>query len=101
MNREAARVGEPTRIEGGPIGACPACGGHEFLAVDNGQETNFYCPSCERCWHYSMGWVSRADPVGCPSCPLKDRCAERCAEDALGPVRTRSRGDRSPQGELG
>ncbi len=73
---------EGTRIEGGPIGACPACGSREFLPVDNGQEVNFFCPECERCWHYSLGWVSRADPVVCPSCPWRDRCARRLDEDA-------------------
>ncbi len=82
MNRPQAPFREAARVEGGPIGACPVCAGTAFLAIDNGQETNFLCPACERCWHYSMGWVSRADPVACPSCPWRDRCAERFAEDA-------------------
>jgi hypothetical protein len=74
---------EIVRVEGGPLGACPACGGTEFVVVDNGEEANFLCSTCDRCWHHSMGWVSRSDPAACPSCPWADRCSRRFEQDAL------------------
>jgi hypothetical protein len=71
------------RLHGGPVGACPACGGTEFVLVDNGEEVNFLCPACDRCWHHSMGWVVRSDPAACPSCPWSERCSRRFDADAL------------------
>jgi hypothetical protein len=53
-------------VSGGPIGACPACGGHEFLVLLAGEASDFLCTSCEHRWHYSMGFVTSADPAHHP-----------------------------------
>ncbi len=76
------RSSAPIPVEVGVLGVCPACGGREFVPVEDGDETNFFCPSCERCWHYSLGWISRADPAACPSFAGKERCAEQFDEVA-------------------
>lgn len=73
----------PVRVTGGPLGACPECGGTSFLAVHDGTETNFLCESCARCWYVSMGWVGRVDPATCPGCPMRGRCESMMATDDL------------------
>ncbi|MGZ4753888.1 MAG: hypothetical protein ACXWA9_03230 [Acidimicrobiia bacterium] len=51
-------------VGGGPIGACPTCGAHEFVVLLADEEGDLLCTSCDRRWHYSMGFVTPADPPG-------------------------------------
>jgi hypothetical protein len=53
-------------VRGGPIGACPSCGGHEFLVLVTDESNDLLCTGCEHRWHYSMGFVVSADPTGTP-----------------------------------
>lgn len=58
----------------GPPETCPGCGGDRLRAVTDGEVTNFLCQGCGRCWHVSLGWVSRVDPLSCPGCPEREAC---------------------------
>lgn len=57
--------------------ACPACGGTDMEAVTDGEDTNFLCLACWRCWHVELGWASRVDADTCPGCPHHSECLER------------------------
>ena len=75
---------KPIPVTGGPLGSCPSCDGTEFLAVDNGEETNFWCSTCGRCWHLSLGWISLVEPATCPGCSLREQCLARQAASSAG-----------------
>ena len=77
MNASTAPAGVSSPV----LGTCPGCGGHEFLLMKTDDATNFLCSGCERCWHHSLGWIMRADPAACLSCPRKVRCSRLFAEE--------------------
>ena len=72
----------------GPFEACPECGSSRLKAVFDGDETNFFCESCGRCWFVTMGWTTRVVPSTCPGCSELGRCR------ALAPAR----GETPPDG---
>jgi len=53
---------------------CPECGADDLVAVSDGEQTNFLCPRCGRCWHIELGWVHRVAPATCPGCDRRDQC---------------------------
>ena len=59
----------------GALEACPGCGAVTLTAVSDGESTNFFCGTCEKCWRLELGWVSRIEPRTCPGCYLSSRCA--------------------------
>jgi hypothetical protein len=63
-------------VHGGPIGACPACGGHEFLVLLAAEEGDLLCTRCQRRWHYSMGFVVPADAADQPDDPSSGPSAD-------------------------
>lgn len=65
-----------TRLLAGLVGPCPECRNGTLEAVSDGDQTNFLCVNCGRCWHPEMAWVSRVDPVTCPGCPSRPTCLE-------------------------
>ena len=70
----------------GAIEACPECGSRELSAVFDGEQTNFFCESCGRCWLVAMGWVSHVDPLTCPGCGHQDECLARIAAGSDTPI---------------
>lgn len=64
------------------LDACPACDGAAITLVSDGEDTNFLCADCGRCWHVELGRVHRVDPVTCPGCSQRDRCYARLHDDA-------------------
>jgi hypothetical protein len=57
-----------------PLQACPTCGSQRLVAVRDGNETNFVCEDCTRCWHVELGYVHRVDPHTCSRCRYAERC---------------------------
>jgi hypothetical protein len=51
-----------------PIDTCPGCRAHGLQAISAGDQVNFYCPLCDRCWHVDLGYVHEVDhavdPIG-------------------------------------
>jgi hypothetical protein len=60
-------------FSGGGQRTCPGCAG-AIIATSDGEDTNFFCPSCGRCWHVEMGFVSSVDPGTCPGCRFHQVC---------------------------
>ena len=64
-----------------PIGTildhCPGCAGTHLYTVFDGQDTNFLCRSCDRCWHVTLGWVHQVDRHTCPGCEWRSTCTSR------------------------
>jgi hypothetical protein len=50
-------------------------------AVTDGEDVNFLCLACFRCWHVELGWVQRVDPHSCAGCRAHDNCARTYAID--------------------
>lgn len=74
-DRQENRFGD--LAEAGPHGelaSCPECGGVDLHCVNDGELTNFFCPSCASCWHVELGWVHRIDPATCPGCAFQPLC---------------------------
>ncbi len=65
----------------GPLAECPTCGSTRLVAVNTGDETNFLCEGCGRCWHVGMGRVSRVDPLSCGGCLHREVCLARVRDD--------------------
>jgi hypothetical protein len=63
----------------GAIDVCPECGSDRLRAIRSGDDANFFCESCSSCWHLSMGWVRRVDPLTCPGCARRSECLARLA----------------------
>jgi hypothetical protein len=64
------------------FGPCPGCGSTRFKIVRHAQDTNFRCESCGRCWYVAMGLhLYRVDPLSCPGCPDRARCAAELPDD--------------------
>ena len=68
-------------IFGPPPMTCPGCNAVGLLAVSDGWDTNFLCPTCGACWHFELGWISRVDPTTCPGCPDRDVCLAATQEE--------------------
>ena len=58
----------------GGIEKCPACGSDQLSVVYDQGRANFLCEECEQCWHLSMGWAQRVDPLTCDTCAERGRC---------------------------
>ena len=65
------RTGHPNR----PLARCPRCHGLALRAVNDGEQVNFLCLECARCWHVELGWVRRVSPHTCPGCAARERCS--------------------------
>ena len=67
---------------GGPlvgeiIDRCPRCAGELLYTVFDGENTNFLCRSCNRCWHATGGWVHEVNRATCPGCEWRPVCMSR------------------------
>jgi DNA-directed RNA polymerase subunit RPC12/RpoP len=80
MENDVRSIG--SRSATGLLDECPACGSARLALVSDGDEANFLCEGCGRCWHVNLGRVSRVDPIGCPGCPHRAVCMARVALDA-------------------
>ena len=59
---------------------CQTCGSNRIRIVSDGDETNFLCEGCGRCWHVDFGRVSRVDPLSCAGCADQLICAAHLPE---------------------
>jgi hypothetical protein len=59
---------------------CQACGSNRIRIVSDGDDTNFHCEGCGRCWHVDFGRVSRVDPLSCAGCADQLICAANLPE---------------------
>ncbi len=56
---------------------CPKCFSTAIDPVVDGDEVNFLCRVCGRCWHIELGYVHRVDPRTCGGCPHRPECLAR------------------------
>lgn len=56
------------------VGPCPERGNGRLQPVADGEQTNFLCATCGKCWHPELEWVSRVNPQTCPGCPSSAVC---------------------------
>jgi len=64
-----------------PLTHCPECGSEHLTPVLDGEDVQFFCEDCGRCWHVELGYVHRVDPRTCSRCVFYDRCIEVYAAD--------------------
>jgi hypothetical protein len=76
------RTPEPS-VSGRPLPQCPGCGSDHLESVVEArvQDVNFLCRSCGRCWHVTLGRVSRVAPQTCFGCQERGRCELVYARD--------------------
>jgi hypothetical protein len=53
---------------------CPSCSTEPLEPVFDGDEVNFFCHSCHRCWHAQLNTIHRVPPPTCPGCGHHDEC---------------------------
>jgi len=56
-----------------PFDTCPGCGATGLEAIPASDQTHFFCPGCDCCWHIDLGWAHRVGPDSCSGCPRRGR----------------------------
>jgi hypothetical protein len=56
---------------------CPGCAAEQLYSVFDGENTNFLCRACSRCWYLGMGWLQQINPLTCPGCEWRGTCTSR------------------------
>jgi hypothetical protein len=60
---------------------CPSCRAEALQPVFDGEDVNFFCRSCQRCWHQALNAIHRVPPPTCPGCRHHDDCHAAWARD--------------------
>jgi putative membrane protein len=81
MNSAGSAAAVRASTARGPLAECPSCGSIRLVAVHNGDEANFLCEGCGRCWHVGLARVSRVDPLACNGCRHREICLARVQDD--------------------
>jgi len=80
MSEDEIDLGEAHLLEH-PLHTCPKCDSAKLVPVRDGNDVNFLCLECSRCWHVELGRVWRVDPGTCERCEHFGRCAKVFATD--------------------
>jgi hypothetical protein len=56
---------------------CPGCAAGALYSVFDGEEKNFLCRTCSRCWHLELGWIRQVSPLTCSGCEWRSTCSSR------------------------
>jgi hypothetical protein len=85
----------PTPTAAPPIGwgiwrvpeRCPGCAAESLYTVFDGENTNYLCRTCSRCWYLGAGWFQRVNPLTCAGCEWRAACTSRwdVAATQMGP----------------